>query len=61
MVYASRGLWVIVLVVAFGTFLGNSEHRDSGRAFFWRALGATILTVAIVIAVFDRASAASSP
>ncbi len=54
-VYASRGLWVIVLVVVFGGFLGNSEHRDTGRGFLWRVSGTVLLTVAIVIAVVDRA------
>lgn len=53
-VYASRGLWVIVLVVVLGPILGNSEHRESGRAFWWRVLGTVILTTAIVIAVVDR-------
>jgi len=53
-VYASRGLWVIALVVVLGGFLGNSEHRDTGRAFLWRVAGTVLLTVAIVIAVVDR-------
>ena len=48
-------LWVIALVVVFGRFLGNSEHRDTGRAFLWRVAGTLLLTVAIVIAVMDRA------
>ena len=59
-VYASRGLWVIVLVVAFGRFLGNSEHRDKGSDFLWRVAGTVILTIAIVIAVIDRAQAATA-
>ncbi len=56
-VYASRGLWVIVLVVAFGGFLGNNEHRDTGRGFLWRVAGTLLLLVAIVVAVVDRAQA----
>lgn len=56
-VYASRGLWVIVLVVVFGKFLGNSEHTDTGHPFLWRVTGTVILTAAIVIAVLDRARA----
>lgn len=59
-VYASRGLWVIALVVVFGAWLGNSEHRDRGRAFLWRVLGAAILTAAVVIAVLDRAREAAA-
>lgn len=58
-VYASRGLWVIILVVVFGSFLGNSEHRDNGRYFLWRVAGTVILTVAVIIAVMDRAPAAT--
>ena len=59
-VYASRGLWVIVLVVVLGKALGNSEHHDTGRMFLWRVAGTVLLTVAIVIAVMDRAKAISS-
>lgn len=55
-VYASRGLWAIVLVVFLGTALGNREHKDSGKAFWWRIIGTVILTVAIVIAVVDRSN-----
>ncbi len=52
--YASRGLWVIVLVVILGRFLGNREHHQNGRGFFWRIVGTLILTAAIIIAVIDR-------
>lgn len=55
-VYASRGVWAIVLVVALGVTLGNREHKDSGKAFWWRVAGTFILTVAIVIAVVDRSN-----
>lgn len=59
-VYASRGLWVIVLLVVFGRFLGNSERHDTGRGFLWRVLGTILLTIAIIIAVADRTAATSS-
>ena len=49
-----------MLVVVFGSKLGNSEHREQGGAFLWRVTGTVILTVAIVIAVIDRANAAAS-
>ncbi|MBP83925.1 MAG: hypothetical protein CMO61_08760 [Verrucomicrobiales bacterium] len=58
-VYASRGLWVIILVVVFGAKLGNNEHQERAGAFRWRVIGTVILTAAIVIAVIDRASAAA--
>lgn len=54
-VYASRGLWVLAIVVVFGSRLGNHEHRDRGRSFLWRVAGTVLLTVAIVIAVVNRA------
>lgn len=56
-VYASRGLWVIVLLVVFGRILGNSERHETGRGFLWRIGGTLILTIAIIIAVADRAAA----
>ena len=56
-VYASRGLWVIVLIVGLGGWLGNREHHALGRAFLWRIGGTILLTTAIVIAVFDRSGA----
>lgn len=55
-VYASRGLWAIVLVVVLGAALGNREHKDSGKAFWWRVAGTVILTIAIFIAVVDRSN-----
>lgn len=54
-VYASRGLWVIAIVVVLGQTLGNREHHETGRAFLWRVAGTVMLTGAIVIAVVDRA------
>ncbi|MEM1440702.1 MAG: DMT family transporter [Verrucomicrobiota bacterium] len=59
-VYASRGLWVIALVVFLGSAFGNREHHETGRAFFWRVGGTVMLTVAIVIAVVDRAKELST-
>lgn len=52
--FASRGLWVIVLVLVFGKFLGNREHHEAGLGFLWRITGALLLSVAIVIAVQER-------
>lgn len=52
--YASRGLWAVVLVFWFGTLLGNDERATSGRLFGWRFLGTILLTVSVVIAVIER-------
>ncbi|MCX8240230.1 MAG: EamA family transporter [Akkermansiaceae bacterium] len=59
-VYASRGLWTIVLVVVFGVALGNSEVHDTGKTFLWRVLGTVVLAVAIFIAVIHRSQVASA-
>jgi hypothetical protein len=52
--YASRGIWVIVLVVVLGRMMGNREHHQNGGAFIWRIIGTLIHTAAIIIAVIDR-------
>jgi len=53
--YASRGLWVIVIVMFLGRHLGNHEHKQPDRTFLWRVVGTLILTTAIIMAVIDRA------
>ena len=55
-VYASRGLWVLAIVVLFGSRIGNTEHRDRGRSFLWRVAGTVLLTIAVVIAAAMLAS-----
>ena len=52
--YASRGLWAVVLVYWFGSMLGNDERATSGRVFGWRFLGTILLTVSVIIAVIER-------
>jgi len=52
--YASRGLWAVVLVYWFGTMLGNDERATSGRLFGWRFLGTILLTASVIIAVIER-------
>ena len=53
-VYASRGLWAIVLVYWFGKLLGNDERATSGHHFGWRFVGTVLLTAAVVMAVIER-------
>ncbi len=55
-VYASRGLWAIVLIGLFGVWLGNHERHTSGKTFWWRAVGTLFLTAAVIIAVLDRSA-----
>lgn len=56
-VYASRGLWAILLIFFLGSQLGNRERETAGSAFLWRAVGTAMLTAAIVLAVWDRSQA----
>ena len=52
--YGSRGLWSLVLIVAIGPWLGNFE-RSAGRAVLTRrALGSCLLLVAIAVVLFER-------
>lgn len=53
-VYASRGLWAVVLVYWFGKLLGNDERSASGHHFGWRFVGTILLTAAVVMAVIER-------
>lgn len=53
-VYASRGLWAVVLVYWFGKLLGNDERTTSGHHFGWRFVGTILLTAAVVMAVIAR-------
>ncbi|NNE92789.1 MAG: EamA family transporter [Verrucomicrobiales bacterium] len=55
-VYASRGLWAILLIAFLGAALGNHERKTAGRRFIWRSIGTVLLTAAVVIAVLDRSS-----
>ncbi len=54
-IYASRGLFTIVLLVCLARLFGLDEHRQNKRVFLFRVIGTVILTAAIVIAVFDKA------
>ena len=53
-VYASRGLWAIVLIGWAGHHFGNHERHRAGVAFWWRVVGTALLTTGIVIAVISK-------
>ncbi len=55
-VYSSRGMWAIVLVVLLGPWLGNWERRTARAALVWRFTGAMLLMIAIVLAVLNQTS-----
>ncbi|MEM1295382.1 MAG: DMT family transporter [Verrucomicrobiota bacterium] len=53
-VYASRGLWAILLVWAVGHHFANRERHEAGKFFVWRVVGASMLTLAVFLAVIAR-------
>jgi drug/metabolite transporter (DMT)-like permease len=53
-VYATRGLWILLIVAVFGPLIGNLERRDSGKAYRIRILAACLLLVGVVCAVMGR-------
>lgn len=53
-VYATRGLWILLIVAAFGPLIGNLERRESGTAFGVRIAAACLLLVGVVCAVMGR-------
>lgn len=55
-VYASRGLWAVVLVFWFGRHFGNHERHSAHGVFVWRLIGTVLVTAAVIIAVVERSS-----
>jgi len=53
-VYASRGLWSLVVVAMLGSLIGNRERHESGRAYGVRIFAALLLLGGVVIAVIGR-------
>lgn len=54
-IYASRGLWSIVLVWILGRWLRLHEKHQGPGVFAWRMAGAGILTLAIILAIVSKA------
>jgi len=50
-VYSSRGLWSVILVLILGHWLAQDEHALGRRLLFFRLLGAVLLTAAILMLV----------
>jgi drug/metabolite transporter (DMT)-like permease len=53
-VYATRGLWILLIVAVFGPLIGNLERRDSGKAYRFRIIAACMLLVGVICAVKGR-------
>lgn len=53
-VYATRGLWSLVVVALLGPLLGNRERHESGRAYGIRIVAATLLMAGVACAVIAR-------
>lgn len=53
-VYATRGMWSLVVVALLGPLLGNQERHESGRAYGVRVVAAVLLMAGVVCAVIAR-------
>ena len=53
-VYATRGLWILLMVGVFGPLIGNLERRDSGKAYRVRIIAACLLLLGVFCAVTGR-------
>ena len=53
-VYATRGLWSLMVVALLGPLIGNRERHESGRAYGVRILAALLLLGGVVVAVTGR-------
>ncbi len=53
-VYATRGMWILMIVAVFGPLIGNQEKRDSGKAYRLRIVAACLLLVGVLCAVKGR-------
>jgi len=53
-VYATRGLWSLMVVALLGPLIGNRERHDSGRAYGVRIAAALLLLGGVVVAVIGR-------
>jgi uncharacterized membrane protein len=53
-VYATRGLWSLMIVAWMGPLIGNHERKQSGSGYTLRIIAAVLLLIAVVFAVLAR-------
>jgi drug/metabolite transporter (DMT)-like permease len=53
-VYATRGIWSLVVVALLGPLLGNRERHESGRAYGIRIIAGALLMAGVICAVIAR-------
>lgn len=53
-VYATRGLWSLLVVGMLGPLIGNHERRQSGRGYSLRVVAALLLLSAVVFTVLAK-------
>jgi len=53
-VFATRGLWILLMVAMFGPLIGNFERHDSGKAYRIRVVAACLLLLGVLCAVKGR-------
>lgn len=53
-VYATRGLWILVVVAVFGPLIGNLERKESGGAYRLRVVSSLLLLAGVACAVLGR-------
>lgn len=53
-VYATRGMWSLLIVAFFGPLIGNRERHESGRAYGARVIAGSLLMAGVVCAVLAK-------
>jgi drug/metabolite transporter (DMT)-like permease len=53
-VYATRGMWSLVVVALLGPMIGNRERHESGSAYGIRIFAAVLLMAGVICAVVAR-------
>lgn len=53
-VYATRGMWSLLIVAFFGPLIGNRERHESGRAYGVRVIAGSLLMAGVLCAVLAK-------